>query len=62
MNRHFGLDELRILLLALRWTILLTLVAFAGGGIGGAIVAVLRVAPARAVRMGASGCYRDCRC
>jgi polar amino acid transport system permease protein len=54
MNRHFGLDELRILLLAMRWTVLLTLVAFVGGGIGGAVVAAMRVAPSRAARMTAA--------
>jgi polar amino acid transport system permease protein len=53
MNRHFGYDEARLLVLAARWTVLLTLTAFAGGGVGGAVVAVMRVAPARAVRLAA---------
>jgi len=56
MNRHFGLDETRLLLLAARWTVLLTLTAFVGGGVGGGVIAVLRVAPVRAVRL-AAGSY-----
>jgi polar amino acid transport system permease protein len=54
MSRSFGLDELRILLLALRWTILLAAIAFLGGGIGGVIIATLRVAPSRALRFAAA--------
>jgi polar amino acid transport system permease protein len=56
MNRHFGLDETRLLLLAARWTVLLTLTAFVGGGVGGGVIAVLRVVPVRAVRL-AAGSY-----
>jgi polar amino acid transport system permease protein len=56
MNRHFGLDETRLLILAARWTVLLTLTAFVGGGVGGGVIAVLRVAPVRAVRL-AAGSY-----
>ena len=54
MSRHFGFSEFVILLLALRWTVLLTLIAFVGGGIGGAIVALLRVSPLRIIRIGAA--------
>ena len=32
MNRHFGLDEAWLLVWAARWTLLLTLTAFVGGG------------------------------
>jgi polar amino acid transport system permease protein len=58
MSRGFGLDELRILLLALRWTILLAAIAFLGGGLGGAATAVLRVAPSRALRFAAAAYIR----
>jgi len=48
--RHFSIDEAWLLIFATRWTVLLTLTAFVGGGIGGAIVAVARVSPLRFVR------------
>jgi polar amino acid transport system permease protein len=54
MSRQFGASEVWLLLLALRWTVLLTLVAFAGGSIGGALVAVLRVSPMRGLRLAAA--------
>ena len=48
-------DILRNLLLAARWTILLSLVAFAGGGIAGLLVLLLRISkrpwPRRAAEM-----------
>jgi polar amino acid transport system permease protein len=49
-------DIVRNLLLAARWTIGLSLIAFAGGGILGALVALARVAP-NAVLRGASIAY-----
>jgi polar amino acid transport system permease protein len=54
MSRAFGESELIFLLAALRWTVALTLVAFIGGGIGGFIVALMRVSRVRAVRLIAS--------
>ncbi|MDQ2803170.1 MAG: amino acid ABC transporter permease [Pseudomonadota bacterium] len=45
--RDFGWGELRFLLLSVRWTVLLALIAFAGGGTIGLLVAALRVAPSR---------------
>jgi len=48
--RDFGPNEFVFLLLAARWTILLALVAFAGGGALGMVVAALRVAPIRPLR------------
>ena len=54
--RQFGLADTWILLLALRWTVLLALVAFAGGGLGGMVVALARVAPSRTLRA-AAACY-----
>ncbi len=40
-------DILRNLLLALRWTVVLSLMAFAGGGIVGLLLLVMRVSPNR---------------
>jgi polar amino acid transport system permease protein len=54
MSRAFGEAELLYLLAALRWTVALTLVAFIGGGIGGFIVALMRVSRLRTMRVVAS--------
>lgn len=43
--RDFGPNELWFLLMAARWTVALALIAFAGGGVIGLVVATLRVAP-----------------
>ena len=51
MSRAFGPNEFLFLVEALRWTVLLTIVAFIGGGIGGFIVALARVSPSRPARM-----------
>ena len=53
--RPFGWNELQFLLLSVRWTLLLSLIAFAGGGTLGLIVAALRVSPSRIARRGAAG-------
>jgi polar amino acid transport system permease protein len=53
--RDFGPNELMFLLLATRWTILLALIAFAGGGLLGLLIAAIRVAPARPLRWLAAG-------
>ncbi|MBL8671933.1 MAG: amino acid ABC transporter permease, partial [Alphaproteobacteria bacterium] len=45
MSRDFGLSELLFILQAMQWTVLLSLVAFVGGGILGFAVAVLRILP-----------------
>ncbi len=50
MSRAFGPNELLFIIEALRWTLLLTLVAFIGGGIGGFIVALARTSPSRPAR------------
>lgn len=42
--RNFGPDELSLLLQGVQWTIALSLIAFAGGGLGGLIIATMRVA------------------
>lgn len=48
--REFGLNEVYFLLLATRWTVLLALVTFVGGGMLGLVVAALRVSPKAALR------------
>ena len=54
MSRDFSTPEMLFLLGALRWTVLLTLVAFVGGGTGGLLVALARVSPNRSIRWTAS--------
>lgn len=56
MIREFSLSEVWFLVLALRWTVLLTLVAFVGGIVGGSAIAVLRVARSSVLR-GAAATY-----
>jgi polar amino acid transport system permease protein len=48
--REFTLDEVWFLLQALRWTLLLTVVAFVGGGVVGLGIAVARISPERLPR------------
>ena len=43
--RTFGWPELLFLVFSIRWTILLSLIAFGGGGALGLVVATCRVAP-----------------
>jgi polar amino acid transport system permease protein len=50
MSRAFSGPEFLFRLAALRWTVALTLVAFIGGGIGGFVVALMRVSQFRAAR------------
>jgi polar amino acid transport system permease protein len=47
MIREFTHTELLFLLQAVRWTLLLTVIAFAGGGVLGLGIAILRVAKSR---------------
>ena len=42
MSRDFDWPEFLFLLGALRWTIVLSLIAFVGGGIGGLVLAIAR--------------------
>ncbi|QIG52261.1 amino acid ABC transporter permease [Nordella sp. HKS 07] len=53
--RDFGPNELMFLLLATRWTIMLALIAFVGGGALGLVIAAARIAPARPLRWLALG-------
>lgn len=53
--RDFGWTEFLFLVGAVRWTALLALTAFVGGGLLGLVVAALRVAPAPVLRRLAAG-------
>lgn len=55
MIRAFGWNEVVFVVLAAQWTVLLSLVAFVGGGVLGLAVALLRTAPKRVLRVGAAG-------
>lgn len=48
--RSLGIGDIEYLLLATRWTILLSIGAFAGGGVIGLAVALMRTASARVLR------------
>ena len=56
--RSFNAGDLVYLLLAARWTVLLSLIAFVGGGIVGLLIALLRVSEARPARWFAIGFIR----
>jgi len=55
MIREFSLSEVWFLVQAVRWTVLLTAMAFLGGGAVGLVIAILRVAKIDAVRTVATG-------
>ena len=55
MIREFASIDVYYLVLAARWTLALTALAFAGGGAVGVLVAMLRVAPFAALRMLGAG-------
>jgi polar amino acid transport system permease protein len=55
MGRSFGESEFLYLLRAIPWTLLLSLSALICGGIVGLVIAVLRTAPSRIVRLLAIG-------
>jgi len=50
MSRDFEWPEFVFLLSAMRWTIVLSLIAFAGGGIGGLLLAVARTSSIKPLR------------
>ncbi|MBV8426742.1 MAG: amino acid ABC transporter permease [Hyphomicrobiales bacterium] len=58
MMRSFNVGDLVYLLLAARWTVLLSLIAFGGGGIVGLIIALMRVSELRPARWFAIGFIR----
>ena len=51
----FGLPEALLLATGLQWTVLLTLTGFIGGTLGGAVVALCRVSPVKALRVLTAG-------
>ena len=55
MNRSFGLSEFLYVVAALRWTLLLSLIAFLGGGVVGFVIAILRTTQSRVLRLLTAG-------
>jgi polar amino acid transport system permease protein len=55
MMRTFGTNEALFIIAAVRWTLLLSAIAFVGGGVAGLIVAVARTAPPAWLRQAAAG-------
>lgn len=47
MTRSFGWPDLLFLIEAARWTVLVSLVAFAGGALGGALICILKLSCGR---------------
>lgn len=58
MIRPFGWNEFLIIVMAAQWTIALSAIAFAGGGLGGLLVALARVSDIRPLRLIALGFIR----
>ncbi|MGK6314258.1 amino acid ABC transporter permease [Neorhizobium sp. DT-125] len=58
MIRPFGWNELWIIVFAAQWTIALSAIAFAGGGVGGLVIALARVSDSRWPRLIATGFIR----
>ncbi|NHX22329.1 ABC transporter permease subunit, partial [Escherichia coli] len=56
--REFGTNEVIYIVLALRWTIALSLIAFAGGAVGGLAIALMRVSRLGVARLFAVGFIR----
>jgi polar amino acid transport system permease protein len=56
MASHININHIEFLLQGAWWTIVLSLIAFAGGGLLGFVVALCRVSPSQALR-GAAICY-----
>jgi polar amino acid transport system permease protein len=55
MGRSFGESEFLYLLRAIPWTLLLSLSALVCGGVVGLVIAILRTAPSRILRLFATG-------
>jgi polar amino acid transport system permease protein len=53
--REFSYNDLLFILAATQWTIVLSILAFALGGIGGVVLAVLRISKFTPVRLAAAG-------
>ena len=55
MSRTFALPEFLFVVAAIRWTLLLSLVAFVGGGMVGFMIAILRTTRSRILRLLTTG-------
>src|SRR5205814_7016083 len=53
--RYFSFNDFLFILAATQWTILLSLLAFALGGLLGAVIAILRISKFAPVRLAAAG-------
>jgi len=53
--RPLGLNDIIFIIAAVRWTLLLSLVAFIGGAVGGALVALARTSEFKWLRLAANG-------
>jgi len=53
--RDFGFNEFFFLVTAARWTVVLSLLAFGGGGLLGLVIALCRVSPWRSLRLFMTG-------
>jgi polar amino acid transport system permease protein len=53
--RELGPNEIIFIIAAVRWTLLLSLVAFLGGGVGGVLVALARTGEFKWLRLAANG-------
>lgn len=58
MIRTFGMNEFWFIVSAVQWTLALSAIAFAGGAIGGLLVALARVAEVKSLRYAALGFIR----
>ena len=58
MIREFTFHEFWFLVLAVRWTILLSAIAFIGGGAAGLVIAILRVSPRKPLARMVAGYIR----
>jgi polar amino acid transport system permease protein len=58
MIHHMGTSDFIFMLQSVQWTLLLSIIAFSGGGIGGAIIALVRVSGDRTSRYLTSGYIR----
>jgi len=55
LSRTFALPEFLFVVAAIRWTLLLSLVAFVGGGMVGFMIAILRTTRSRILRLLTTG-------
>jgi polar amino acid transport system permease protein len=55
MLRQFGTNEFLFILAATQWTVLLSIIAFAGGTAGGLAIALMRVSPLKILSATAGG-------